>query len=97
MPDEVIASVETPPPATPAPAPAAPTPAPAETPAPVTPAAPLSRRDVLAQAHGQAPPASSRLYDEFIYAAQSWSRPWRVVLKAEVMSAGDNPRFGSRT
>jgi hypothetical protein len=47
----------------------------------------------LAHAYGQAPPASSRLYDEFTYAAQSWGHPWRVVLKAEVMSAGDNPRF----
>jgi hypothetical protein len=47
----------------------------------------------LAQAHRQAPPTSSRLYDEFRYAAQSWAQPWRVVLKAEVMSAGDNPRF----
>jgi hypothetical protein len=42
---------------------------------------------------GQTPPTSSRLYDEFLYAAQSWACPWRVVLKAEVMSAGDNPRF----
>lgn len=47
----------------------------------------------LAQAYRQAPPPSSRLYDEFLYAAQSWAQPWRVVLKAEVMSAGDNPRF----
>ena len=31
--------------------------------------------------------------DEFAYAAQSWAQPWRVVLKAEVMGAGDNPRF----
>jgi hypothetical protein len=46
-----------------------------------------------AQAHRQAPPTSSRLYDELRYAAQSWAQPWRVVLKAEVMSAGDNPRF----
>ena len=51
------------------------------------------QRGVLALAHGQAPPVSSRLYDEFVYAAQSWAQPWRVVLKAEVMSAGDNPRF----
>jgi DDE family transposase len=51
------------------------------------------QRVALAQAHGQAPPTSSRLYDEFVYAARSWTRPWRVVLKAEVMSAGDNPRF----
>jgi hypothetical protein len=47
----------------------------------------------MAQAHGQAPPPSSRLYDEFVYAAQSWAQPWRVVLKAEVMRAGENPRF----
>src|SRR5438093_627763 len=33
------------------------------------------------------------LYEEFAYAAASWSRPWRGVLKAEVMAAGDNPRF----
>src|SRR5437870_1634134 len=51
------------------------------------------QRGALAHAHGQAPPTSSRLYEEFAYAAQSWARPWRVVLKAEVMSAGDNPRF----
>jgi hypothetical protein len=51
------------------------------------------QRVALAQAHGQTPPTSSRLYDEFVYAAQSWAQPWRVVLKAEVMSAGDNPRF----
>jgi hypothetical protein len=51
------------------------------------------QRVALAQAHGQAPPTSSRLYEEFAYAALSWAQPWRVVLKAEVMSAGDNPRF----
>jgi hypothetical protein len=50
-------------------------------------------RVALAQAHGQVPPTSRRLYDEFIYAARSWGRPWRVVLKAEVMQADDNPRF----
>ena len=51
------------------------------------------QRVALAQAHGQAPPTSSRLYDAFVYAARSWAQPWRVVLKAEVMRAGDNPRF----
>ena len=51
------------------------------------------QRVALAQAHGQEPPVSSRLYNEFVYAAKSWAQPWRVVLKAEVMSAGDNPRF----
>jgi Transposase DDE domain group 1 len=47
----------------------------------------------LAQAHRTRPPASSRLYAEFPYAAASWAQPWRVILKAEVMAAGDNPRF----
>jgi len=51
------------------------------------------QRVALAQAHGQTPPPRSRLYDEFRYAAQSWTQPWRVVLPAEVMRAGDNPRF----
>jgi hypothetical protein len=51
------------------------------------------QRVALAQAYGQAPPTRSRLYDEFVYAAQSWAQPWRVVLKAKVMSAGETPRF----
>src|SRR5207302_4870588 len=51
------------------------------------------QRSALARAHGQRLPASSRLSEEFAYAAAAWSRPWRVVLKAEVMAAGDNPRF----
>jgi hypothetical protein len=51
------------------------------------------QRVTLAQSHGQTPPTSSRLYDEFADAAQSWEHPWRVVLKAEVMTADDNPRF----
>src|SRR5438874_728008 len=41
----------------------------------------------------QRPPVSSRLYEACPYAAASWSQLWRVVLKAEVMLAGDNPRF----
>jgi hypothetical protein len=51
------------------------------------------QRTALAQAHGTTLPSSTRLYEEFRYAAASWSQPWRVVLKAEVMPAGDNPRF----
>jgi hypothetical protein len=50
-------------------------------------------RVALAHAHGQAPPTSSRLYDEFVYAAGSWTQSWRVILKAEVMQPDDNPRF----
>jgi hypothetical protein len=51
------------------------------------------QRTALAQAHRAPPPASSRLYAEFASAAASWAQPWRVILKAEVMAAGDNPRF----
>jgi hypothetical protein len=51
------------------------------------------QRVALAQAYGECPPTSSRLYEEFCYAAASWSQPWRVIVKAEVMAAGDNPRF----
>jgi hypothetical protein len=50
-------------------------------------------RGALAQAHGPAPPPRSRLYDAFVYAAGSWARPWRVVLKADGMQADDTPRF----
>ena len=39
------------------------------------------------------PPESVRLFDEFPYAAGSWPQPWRVLLKAEVMALGENPRF----
>jgi Transposase DDE domain group 1 len=51
------------------------------------------QRTAQAQAHGERPPASSRVYEEYSYAAASWSQPWRVIVKAEVMAAGDNPRF----
>jgi hypothetical protein len=51
------------------------------------------QRTAQAQAHGERPPASSRVYEEFAYAAASWAQPWRVIVKAEVMAAGDNPRF----
>lgn len=51
------------------------------------------QRTLQAQAHGDRPPVSSRVYEEFAYAAGSWSQPWRVIVKAEVMAAGENPRF----
>ena len=51
------------------------------------------QRGALARAHDQAPPTSSRLSDAFSYAARSWAQPGRVIRKAAVMSAGDNPRF----
>jgi hypothetical protein len=51
------------------------------------------QRAAQAQAHGERPPASSRVYEEFASAAASWTQPWRVMVTAEVMAAGDNPRF----
>jgi len=36
---------------------------------------------------------TARAYGEFRYAAESWSQPRRVIVKAEVMSQGQNPRF----
>jgi hypothetical protein len=53
----------------------------------------FQQQTARAQAYGEQPPASSRIYDEFSYAATSWAQPWRVIVKAEVMAAGDNPRF----
>lgn len=41
----------------------------------------------------QPEPHATRLYDEFHYQAGTWSKAYRVVLKAEVMALGDNPRF----
>jgi hypothetical protein len=51
------------------------------------------QRTAQAQAHGERPPTRRRLYEECSSAAASWSQPWRVSVKAEVMAAGDNPRF----
>jgi hypothetical protein len=43
------------------------------------------------QAFGERTPI--RLYEAFDYAAKSWDKPQRVILKAYVMALGDNPRF----
>jgi hypothetical protein len=51
------------------------------------------QQTAVAHAYGEQPPASSRVYEDFAYAAASWTRPWRVIVKAEGMAAGDNPRF----
>jgi len=42
---------------------------------------------------GAAAPSAVRLYDELNYKARSWAKTYRVVLKAEVMALGANPRF----
>jgi hypothetical protein len=46
-----------------------------------------------AQRSDNSPPQSTTTYHEFDYGAASWPQPFRVILKAEVMSLGDNPRF----
>jgi len=52
-----------------------------------------AQRCANARRLGQPAPAATRLYEDVDYRAGSWSRTWRVVLKAEVMSLGNNPRF----
>ncbi len=47
----------------------------------------------LARQHHQAEPAATRTYHDLNYAAKTWPKALRVVLKAEVMALGDNPRF----
>ncbi len=46
-----------------------------------------------AKLNRQQPPESTRAYHDLSYQAKSWPRPFRVILKAEVMALGDNPRF----
>ena len=51
------------------------------------------QRSENARRQQQCAPAATRLYDEVDYRAGSWPTTYRVVLKAEVMGLGDNPRF----
>jgi hypothetical protein len=51
------------------------------------------RRCEHAKKAAEPPPPSTRLYEERSYQAGSWSKPRRVILKAEVMALGDTPRF----
>jgi hypothetical protein len=46
-----------------------------------------------ARHYHQEKPLRTRTYHEVEYAAKSWPQPFRVVLKAEVMTLGENPRF----
>lgn len=47
-----------------------------------------------AECIGKPLPDSTRTYHEVEYAARSWpAGPFRVILKAEVMTLGENPRF----
>ena len=52
-----------------------------------------SRRCKQAEPAGELPPQSTRLYEEFSYKAGSWSKPRRVILKAEITAQGENLRF----
>jgi hypothetical protein len=56
----------------------------------LTMAAPLiAESRVQKEATGQ----KSRLFGEISYAAESWTKERRVIVKAEVMDKGENPRF----
>lgn len=50
-------------------------------------------RCALARANHQAAPAATRTYHDLDYRAKSWPEAFRVVLKAEAMALGGNPRF----
>ena len=49
-------------------------------------------RCALARQNRQVEPSATRTYHDVGYAAQTWPKAFRVVLKAEVMAMGDNPR-----
>jgi hypothetical protein len=49
-------------------------------------------RALYAQRH-RSGESRTRLYTEFQYGAGSWESKHRVILKAEVLALGDNPRF----
>lgn len=51
------------------------------------------KRCEFAQRHNQAEPGATRTYHNIEYCAKSWPKPFRVVLKAEILALGDNPRF----
>jgi hypothetical protein len=52
-----------------------------------------AQRCESARLKSQTEPAATRLYDDVVYQAGSWPKAYRVVLKAEIMALGDNPRF----
>jgi hypothetical protein len=51
------------------------------------------RRLENARRAGCALPTPTRSYHELAYRADTWPQAFRVILKAEVMALGDNPRF----
>ena len=55
--------------------------------------APHRRRLETARRAGLPLPTPTHSYPEIAYRAESWPQAFRVILKAEVMALGDNPRF----
>ena len=47
----------------------------------------------LTRRNHQTEPPATRTYHDLDYRAKTWPKAFRVVLKAEVMALGDNPRF----
>jgi hypothetical protein len=52
-----------------------------------------TRRCELARRNHQTGPSATRTYHDLDYRAKTWPKAFRVVLKAEVMALGENPRF----
>ena len=50
-------------------------------------------RCALARLNRLAEPDATRTYHDIEYSAKTWPKTFRVVLKAEVMALGENPRF----
>ena len=50
-------------------------------------------RCAYARLNRLAEPDATRTYHDLDYSAKTWPKAFRVVLKAEVMALGDNPRF----
>lgn len=50
-------------------------------------------RCAYARLNYQKEPDATRTYHDLEYAAKTWPKTFRVVLKAEVMALGENPRF----
>lgn len=50
-------------------------------------------RCAFARLNHQREPEATRTYHDLDYSAKTWPKTFRVVLKAEVMALGDNPRF----
>ena len=50
-------------------------------------------RSANARRLGHPEPTATRLYDDIDYQATSWPKAYRVIVKAEVMALGDNPRY----